>query len=40
VVLKNINGAGELAQWLRALDTFPEDPGSVSSTPIMAYNHL
>jgi hypothetical protein len=33
-------GAGEMAWWLRAPVALTEDPGSVSSTHMVAYNHL
>ena len=33
-------GAGEKAQWLRALAALSEDPGSVPSTHMVANNHL
>lgn len=33
-------GTGEMAWWLRALDTPPEDPGSVPSIPVVIYGHL
>ena len=33
-------GAGELAQWLRALAALPEDPGSISSTHMVGHTCL
>ena len=30
----------EMVQWLRALVALAEDPGSVPSTHMVAYNHL
>ena len=33
-------GAGEKAQWLRALTVLTEDPGSIPSTHMTAYKHL
>jgi hypothetical protein len=33
-------GAGEMAEWLRALLALPEDPGSIPSTLMAAYNCL
>jgi hypothetical protein len=33
-------GAGEMAQWLRAPAALPEDPGSIPSTHKAAYNCL
>jgi hypothetical protein len=30
--------AGEMAQWLRALTAFPEDPISIPSNHTVAYN--
>lgn len=35
-----VYGAGELAQWLRALAALSEDLGSILSTHMQAYNHL
>ena len=32
--------AGEMAQWLRALTVLPEDPSSIPSTHMAAYNCL
>ncbi|MGE9501857.1 hypothetical protein ACQP3D_26050, partial [Escherichia coli] len=32
--------AGKIAQWLRVLATFPENPGSVLSTHMIANSHL
>ena len=34
------DGAGESAQWLRALTAFSKDPGSVPSTYMAAHNCL
>jgi hypothetical protein len=40
-VFKNLGmGAGEEAQWLRALAAFPEDPGSIPSAHMAAHNCL
>jgi hypothetical protein len=33
-------GAGEMAQWLRALAVFAEDPGSIPSNHMTAFNYL
>jgi hypothetical protein len=33
-------GPGEMAQWLRALTTFTEEPSSVPRTHIVALNYL
>jgi hypothetical protein len=33
-------GAGEMAQWLRALTTLPEVMSSISSNHKVAHNHL
>jgi hypothetical protein len=33
-------GSGEVAHWLRALDAFPEYPGSILSTHMAALNCL
>ena len=33
-------GAGEMAQWLKALTALREDPGSVLSTYTAAHNYL
>jgi hypothetical protein len=33
-------GAGEMAQWLRALMALPEVPSSIPNNHMMAYNHL
>lgn len=35
-----MEAAGELAQWLQALDAIVEDPGSVPSAYTKAHNHL
>ena len=32
-------GAGEIAQWLRALATLLKDPGSIPSTHIAVHNY-
>jgi hypothetical protein len=37
--LRNI-GAGEVAQWLKALAALPENPGSIPSTHMAADNPL
>ena len=34
------SGAGEMAQWLRALSALAEDPGSIPSTHMVAKNPL
>jgi hypothetical protein len=34
------SGCGEMAQQLRALDAFAEDPGSVPITHMAALNHV
>ena len=39
IVLKIIR-AGEMSQQLRALAAFPEDPGSIPSTHMVAHSHL
>jgi hypothetical protein len=33
-------GAGETAQWLKALAALPEDLGSIPSNYLLAHNHL
>jgi hypothetical protein len=33
-------GAGEVAQWLRALSALPEDLNSIPSTHMAAYKYL
>ena len=33
-------GAGQMAQWLRALPALPEDLGSIPSTHVAAHNCL
>ena len=33
-------GAGEVAQWLRALSALPEDLNSIPSNHMVAHNHL
>ena len=35
-----LSGAGEMAQWLRALATFAEVLSSIPSTHMVAHNHL
>ena len=37
---KNQTGAGERAQWLRALAVLPEDSGLIPRTQKAAYDHL
>lgn len=37
---KYSNRAGEMAQQLRAMDGFPEDPDLISSTHIAAHNSV
>jgi hypothetical protein len=37
---ENNVGAGEMAQWLRALTALPEDPSSIPSNHMVAHNHL
>lgn len=37
---KQINGAGEMAQQLRALAAIPVDPGSIFNNHMAAHNHL
>jgi hypothetical protein len=37
---KRKEGAGEIAQWLRALTAFPEVLSSISSNYMVAHNHL
>jgi hypothetical protein len=37
---KNENQAGEMAQWLGALDALPEVLGSSPSNHMAAHNHL
>jgi hypothetical protein len=39
-VVKVIEGAGEMAQQLRAQTVLPEVLSSIPSDPIMAHNHL
>ena len=36
----DVNKAGELAQWLKALAALPENPGLNSRTHMTAYNRL
>ena len=33
-------GAGETAQWLRAVTPLPEDLGSISRTHMVAHNYM
>jgi hypothetical protein len=41
IIFKNIySEAREMAQQLRALTAFPEGPGLISSTHIVAHDHL
>ena len=40
LIIKENGGAGEMAQWLRALDALPEDPGSIPSTHMAVHNCL
>jgi hypothetical protein len=35
-----LKGTGEMARRLRTLAALPEDPGSISSTHVVAHNHL
>ena len=37
---ENRDGAGEMAQWLRALTALPKDPGSIPSTHMTTHNCL
>jgi len=37
---ENLLGAGEMAQWLRALTAYPEVLSSIPSTHMVAHNHL
>ena len=37
---KGRKGAGEMAQWLRALSTLPEVLSSIPSNHMVAHNHL
>jgi hypothetical protein len=39
-IIKVGKGAGEMAQWLRALASLPEDLGLIPSTHIRVHNHL
>jgi hypothetical protein len=39
-IQKEHSGTGEMAQQLRALAAFPEDPGSIPSTYMASHNHL
>jgi len=36
----NFMGAGEIAQWLRALTALPEVMSSIPSNHMVAHNHL
>jgi hypothetical protein len=38
--LNSVTRAGEMAQWLRALDDIPEDLSLVSNTHMVAHNGL
>ena len=38
--LKKWRGAGEVAQWLRALAALPEDQGSIPNTHMAVHNCL
>jgi hypothetical protein len=38
--LKPASGAGEMAQWLRALTTLPEVLSSIPRNHIVVHNHL
>lgn len=38
--LRHISWAGEIAHWLRAVATIPDDPGLITSTHKVAYNCL
>jgi hypothetical protein len=35
-----LKGAGEMTQWLKALDALPEDPGSIPSTHMEVHSYL
>jgi hypothetical protein len=35
-----LDGAGEMAQWLRAFASLTEEPGLIPSAHAMAYKHL
>jgi hypothetical protein len=37
---ENILGAGEMAEWLRALTDLPEVLSSISSNHMVAHSHL
>jgi hypothetical protein len=40
ILIKNyIEGAGEMAQWLRALTALPKVPSSNTSNHMVAHNH-
>jgi hypothetical protein len=36
----NLSWAGEMAQWLRAVNSLPEVMSSIPSNHIVAHNHL
>jgi hypothetical protein len=38
--LKQDTGAGEMAQWLRALVALAEDSGAVPSSYLLAHKHM
>jgi hypothetical protein len=38
--LISYSGAGEIAQWLKALDALPKVISSIPSNHIVAHNHL
>jgi hypothetical protein len=40
LIIKNVWGAGEMAQWLRALTALPEVLSSIPSNHMVAHNHL
>jgi hypothetical protein len=40
VKYKSKQGAGEMAQWLRALTALPKDLGSIPRTHMVAHSHL
>jgi len=41
ITFKNVvTGAGEMAQWIRALAVLPEDPSSIPSNHMVAHNSL
>jgi len=37
---KSVSGAGEMAQWLKALTALPEVLSSIPSNHMVAHNHL